>query len=194
MATQILSAVLQLVPYYYAQLVWLAVWATMLSMYGVRAFSFFRLIYCMMTEYLTNTMLLPHMAQVVILRFAKLYAPAEIFATYQGALGTFMVLPQLLLSTPFTDTAVAIFPGTDVAEKTTRFVWQYSVLNALAIVSTLLLLIWWYVRPPPTEATLVISPTTGRVVVVVNAEEEAAAAEAMSEQLLAVPLLGVVVD
>eukprot|EP00943_MAST-04B_sp_MAST-4B-sp1_P002154 g2154.t1 len=124
----IITATLQLIPNYKIQLLWIALWTM--------GFNLFMILYIRLTMH---------------------YAPMEIFGAFQGMLGTFMVLPQLIGSGMLRTYFTKAYPNSP-----TQFYYPYIILNGVTILFGILLSIYWLKYPPPKVGT-VIYDKNGRI-------------------------------
>jgi nitrate/nitrite transporter NarK len=111
----IVTATLQLIPNYEIQLLWITLWTM--------NFNLFMIIYIRLTMH---------------------YAPMEIFGAFQGMLGTFMVLPQLICSGMLRAYFTKAYSNSPM-----QFYYPYIILNGLTIIFGILLCVYWLKYPPP---------------------------------------------
>ena len=99
-------------------------------------------------------MIYVNMYSVIFLRYAARYAPFELFGTYMGVLTTIMALPQMTLGNTLSIFMGHLYPDkSDPSQYTTAF----TILNVLALISTLAMLGWWWYHPPPEPGGVVLN-------------------------------------
>ena len=111
----ILTASLQMVPIFSVQLLWIFLWTM--------CFNLFLIIY---------------------VRLSMHYAPMEYFGTFQGVLGTCMVVPQLLGSG-----ALRTYLTKRYGNSVEQYTYAYVPLNIITIIVGIALSIYWIKYPPP---------------------------------------------
>lgn len=117
----ILTATLQMVPNFAVQLLWLTLWSM--------CFNLFLIIY---------------------IRLSMHYAPMQYFGAFQGAMGTLMVIPQLVGSG-----ALRAYLSKRYGNSVDQYIYAYIPLNIITIVIGIALSIYWLKHPPPNVGDVV---------------------------------------